>query len=78
MPQLSPFVYECLNDISPVYFRNCFTCIENIHQIGTRQTKRDDLFVDHRRTLTVKKANKSDHLADYRDLTFIIDSEETR
>ena len=39
--QRSTFVYICLHDTSPVYFRDYFiTCIEGIHQIGTLQAKR--------------------------------------
>ena len=48
--QLSSFVYECINNISPVHFQNYFNKIHvlNIHQISTRQAVRGDLFVEHR------------------------------
>ena len=36
------FVYECDHNLSPVYFSNHFTWIENVHNFGTRQ--RGDLF----------------------------------
>ena len=47
--QLSSFVYECINNISPVH--NYFNKILNIHQISTRQAVRGDLFVEHRSTI---------------------------
>ena len=48
--QLASFVYECLNDLSPLYFRNYFTNICDIHSIGTRQSKKGDLFAERRNT----------------------------
>ena len=49
--QLSSFVYECINNISPVHFQNYFNKILNIHQISTRQAVRGDLFAEHRSTI---------------------------
>ena len=49
--QLSSFVYECINNISPVHFQNYFNKILNIRQISTRQAIRGDLFVEHRSTI---------------------------
>ena len=46
--QLSSFVYECINNISPVHFKNYFNKILNIRQILTQQAVRGDLFVEHR------------------------------
>ena len=65
-------------------------CLDNMIKSGHRRLARsfnlcyryiDDLivfnnkkFLDYSSVLIVEKANKSDHLADYLDLTFIIDS----
>ena len=38
------FVYECVHNLSPAYFSNYFTWIENVHSFGTRQSKRGNLF----------------------------------
>ena len=43
--QVTSFVYECLNSLAPIYFREYFTSIQSIHSIGTRQSKKDDLYV---------------------------------
>ena len=48
--QLASFVYECVNKLSPLYFRNYFTAISSTHSIGTRQSRRDDLFVERKNT----------------------------
>ena len=48
--QLASFVYECVNNLSPLYFRNYFTAVSFIHSIGTRQSKRGDLFVERKNT----------------------------
>ena len=42
--QITFFVYECVNNLAPAYFRNFFRSIHNVHDIGTRQSKRGDLF----------------------------------
>ena len=42
--QITSFVYECVNNVAPVYFRDFFRSIHNVHDIGTRQSKRGDLF----------------------------------
>ena len=42
--QITSFVYECVNNLAPVYFRDFFRSIHNVHDIGTRQSKRGDLF----------------------------------
>ena len=49
--QLASFVYECVNNLSPLYFRNYFTAISSTHSIGTRQSKRGDLFVERNNTV---------------------------
>ena len=45
--QLSSFIYECINNISPVRFQNYCNKILNIHKISTRQAVRGDLFYEH-------------------------------
>ena len=42
--QVTSFVYECLNSLAPIYFREYFTSIQSIHSIGTRQSKKGDLY----------------------------------
>ena len=38
------FVFECVHNLTPTYFRNYFTSIQSIHDIGTRQSLKGDLF----------------------------------
>ena len=42
--QITSFVYECLNSLAPIYFREYFTSIQSIHNNGTRQSKKSDLY----------------------------------
>ena len=44
--QVTSFVYECLNNLTPIYFRVREYCvsIHSVHNIGTRQSKNGDLF----------------------------------
>ena len=42
--QISSFVYECVHNLAPVYFRNYFTSIDSAHNIGTRQSSKGDLY----------------------------------
>ena len=42
--QVISFVYECLNTLAPIYFREYFTSIQSIHSVGTRQSKKGDLY----------------------------------
>ena len=35
--QITSFVYKCVNNLAPVYFRDFFRSIHNVHNIGTRQ-----------------------------------------
>ena len=37
-------MFECLHNLAPLYFHGYFTSIERIHNIGTRQSIRGDLF----------------------------------
>ena len=41
------FVFECVHNLAPTYFRNYFTNIQSIHDIGTRQSQKGDLFALH-------------------------------
>ena len=42
--QIVSFVFECMHNLAPSYFSGYFTSIESVHGIGTRQSKRGDLF----------------------------------
>ena len=42
--QVTSFVYECLNNLAPIYFSEYFVSIHSVHNIGTRQSKKGDLF----------------------------------
>ena len=42
--QVTSFVYECLNNLAPIYFSKYFVSIHSVHNIGTRQSKKGDLF----------------------------------
>ena len=35
--QVASFVYECINSLAPIYFKNYFTSIHTVHGIGTRK-----------------------------------------
>ena len=38
------FVFECVHNLAQTYFRILFTSIQSIHDIGTRQSQKGDLF----------------------------------
>ena len=42
--QVTSFVYEFLNSLAPILVREYFTSIQSIHSIGTRQSKKGDLY----------------------------------
>ena len=42
--QISSFVHECAHNLAPVYFRDYFASIDSIHNIGTRQSNKRDLY----------------------------------
>ena len=42
--QVTSFVYECLNNLAPIYFREYFVNIHSVHNIGTRQSKKGGRF----------------------------------
>ena len=48
--QILSFVFECINNLSPACFKYYFVSICDIHHIGTNQTKKGDLYVEHRNT----------------------------
>ena len=54
-------------------FNLCYRYIDDLIVFNNKKIL-DYLFIIYPSELTVEKANKSDHLADYLDLTFIIDS----
>ena len=41
------FVFECVHNLAPTYFRNYFTNVQSIHDICTRQPQKGDLFAVH-------------------------------
>ena len=45
------FVYDCVNKNSPSCFHNCFESVTNVHQYGTRQATKNDIFLTRKNTL---------------------------
>lgn len=45
------FVYDCVNKISPNCFHNFFESVTNVHQYGTRQASKNDIFLNRKNTL---------------------------
>ena len=41
--QVASFVYECINSLAPIYFKNYFTSIHTVSGTGTRQAWKGDL-----------------------------------
>ena len=48
---ISFFVYECVNSIAPIHFRDYFTQISEFHQYNTRSASRGDLVVARKNTV---------------------------
>ena len=48
--KLLSIVYESVNKISPVCFHNFFKSVESVHQYGTRQAGKDDIFLAQKNT----------------------------
>ena len=48
--KLLSFVYESVLKISPVCFHNFFKSVESVHQYGTRQAGKDDIFLPQKNT----------------------------
>ncbi len=44
-------MYESLLKISPVCFHNFFTPVESVHQYGTRQATKNDIFLTQNNTV---------------------------
>ena len=42
--QVTFFVYECLNNLAPIYFSEYFVSVHSVHHISTRQSKEGDMF----------------------------------
>ena len=42
--QVTSFVYECRNNLAPIYFREYFVCIHSVHSIRKRKSKKGYLF----------------------------------
>ena len=45
------FVYDCVNENSPNCFRNFFESVSSVHQYGTRQASKNDIFLTRKNTL---------------------------
>ena len=45
--QARSFVYKCLNNLAPIYFSDYFVSSHSVHNIGTQQSKKGDLFALH-------------------------------
>ena len=45
------FVYQCVNKISPPTFHTFFDSLSNVHQYGTRQATKGDIFLIQKNTL---------------------------
>ena len=48
--KLMSFVYESVHKISPICFHNFFRFLESVHQFGTRQSGKDDIFIPQKNT----------------------------
>ena len=49
--QIVSFVYECINGLAPQYFENFFTSLCSKYSIGTRQSKKGNLFLERQNTV---------------------------
>ena len=49
--KLLSFVYDCINKISPTCFHSFFELVESVHQYGTRQVTKNDIFLTQKNTL---------------------------
>ena len=49
--KLLGFVYDCVNKTAPPYFHSFFALVESVHQYGTRQAFKNDIFVTQKNTL---------------------------
>ena len=49
--KLLSFVYDCVNRTSPSCFHSFFDLIESVHQYGTWQVTKNDIFLTRKNTL---------------------------
>lgn len=49
--KLLTFVYECINKISPPCFHSFFDLVQSVHQYGTRQATKNDIFLTQNNTV---------------------------
>ena len=49
--KLLTFVYDCVNKIAPSYFHPFFALVETVHQYGTRQASKNDIFLTQKNTV---------------------------
>ena len=59
--QIVSFVYECINGLAPQYLENLFTSLSSKYSLGTRQSKKGNLFLE--RQTTVQYGIRSIHNA---------------
>ena len=48
--KLLSFVYDCVNKISPSCFHSFFDLVQSVHQHGTRQATKSDIFLTQKNT----------------------------
>ena len=48
------FVYESVYKISPICFHNFFESVESVHQYGTRQAGKDDIFLTRKKNQSIR------------------------
>ena len=49
--KLLTFVYDCISKTAPSYFHSFFALVETVHQYGTRQASKNDIFITQKNTL---------------------------
>ena len=49
--KLLTFVYDCVNKIAPSYFHSFFALVETVHQYGTRQASKNNIFLTQKNTV---------------------------
>ena len=49
--KLLTFVYDFVNKIAPSYFHSFFALVETVHQYGTWQASKNDIFITQKNTL---------------------------
>ena len=63
--QVASFVYECINSLAPIYFKNYCTGIHTVHGIRTCQARKGH-FYDALRCITMQYGIRSIHYSSVR------------